>query len=80
MEEVTADSPLTTSTLEIFEDVAYIMAYQANPELPKDPDDWLDNFEMLDIYQILPELIELWNLDGLTLEEPKKKAEPQSGE
>lgn len=80
MDELSKEGYLTSQTLEIFEDVAYIMAFQADPEIPKDPDDWLDNFEILDIYQILPQLIELWSLDGVTLEEPKKKAEPQSGE
>lgn len=80
MDELSKEGYLTSQTLEIFEDVAYVMAYQADPEIPTDPDDWLDKFEILDIYQILPELIELWNLDGVTLAEPKKKAEPQSGE
>lgn len=70
---------LTAGDLECFEDVAYIMAQQADPEIPEDPDEWLDQFEILDIYTVLPEIIELWGLNALTLEEPKKKVGKRSG-
>ena len=43
--------------LEIFENVAYIMAYHADHSIPGTIDDWLDEFEM---YQVLPEILELW--------------------
>jgi hypothetical protein len=34
---------------------------------------------MFSIYQILPELITLWNLNEAQTEQPKKTAEEQSG-
>lgn len=70
---------LTSGDLECFEDVAYIMAQQADDTIPDDPDEWLDQFEILDIYQVLPEIVELWGLNALTLEEPKKKVGKRSG-
>lgn len=69
---------LTVESLECFENIAYVMAYQADQNIP-DPDTWLDQFSMFSIYQILPELITLWNLNEAQTEQPKKTAEEQSG-
>lgn len=53
--------------LEIFENVAYIMALHADPaSTPKTIDDWLDQFEMFSIYEILPEILELWGSNLFT--------------
>ena len=46
--------------LEIFENVAYVMAYHADSSIPNDINDWLDQFEMFSIYEVLPEILELW--------------------
>lgn len=46
--------------LEIFENVAYIMAYHADNTIPQDINEWLDQFEMFSIYEVLPQLLELW--------------------
>ncbi len=54
------DIELEIEDLEIFENVAYIMAYQANPTIPATIESWLDQFEMFSIYQVLPEIMELW--------------------
>ena len=54
------------------------MAYQADNTIPDDPNEWLDQFEMLSIYNVLPELIELWQLNTKELENVKKKVEEQS--
>ena len=70
---------LGVDDLECFMNISYIMAYQYDNSIPEDPDEWLDNFEMFDIYKILPELIELWGLNTVELEQPKKKVEEQSG-
>lgn len=64
---------LSGANLEAFENVAYIMAKQADSNIPADPDEWLDQFEMFDIYNVLPELIELWGLSAEPIEESKKK-------
>lgn len=64
---------LSGANLEAFENVAYIMAKQADPDIPDNPDDWLDQFEMMNIYEVLPQLIELWGLNAAGLAESKKK-------
>ncbi len=58
--------------LEIFENVAYIMAYHADPTIPGTIDEWLDQFEMFSIYQILPEILELWGANLITDATAKK--------
>lgn len=73
-----SDNDLGVDELECFMKVAYIMAWQYDNTIPNDPDDWLDEFEMFDIYIILPEIIELWGMNTETLEKPKKKVEEQS--
>ena len=52
--------------LEIFENVAYIMALHADPSTPASIDEWLDQFEMFSIYEILPEILELWGSNLFT--------------
>jgi len=60
--------------LQIFEDTAYVMAYQANPEMKeKTPDEWLDTFDMFSIYEILPQILELWVQNTKTTSSAKKK-------
>ena len=46
--------------LEIFENVAYIMAYHADNSIPSTIEEWLDQFEMFSIYEVLPQILELW--------------------
>ncbi|MGN0574639.1 MAG: hypothetical protein ACI4J2_01295, partial [Ruminococcus sp.] len=48
-------------SLEVFENIAYIMAKHADPEnVPDNPDDFLERFNTFSIYEILPQLIDLW--------------------
>lgn len=57
-------------SLELFEDISYIMAKHADPqEVPDTPDEWLDQFETFSIYQMLLEIIELWGLNVQTQEQ-----------
>lgn len=58
--------------LEIFENVAYIMAYHADNSIPASIDDWLDQFDMFSIYEMLPQILELWG-DNLATEVAAKK-------
>ena len=51
---------LEIEDLEIFENVAYIMALHADTSIPSTIEDWLDQFEMFSIYEVLPEILELW--------------------
>ena len=55
-------SNLDMFSLEMFENIAFIMAKHADPSIPDTPEEWLDNFNTFSIYQILPQLIELWPL------------------
>ncbi len=53
-------SELEIEDLEVFENVAYIMALHADPAIPPTIEEWLDQFEMFSIYQVLPEILELY--------------------
>lgn len=70
-------SELSTADLEIFENAAYTMAKQADKSVPDDIYTWLDRFEIFSIYAIMPHILELWGLNEETLEEAKKKNDPQ---
>ena len=72
-------SSMEIEDLEIFENVAYIMAFHADPTIPKTIDEWLDQFEMFSIYQVLPEILELWGSNMLTDIEAKKGLAEVSG-
>jgi len=66
-------SGITIDSLELFENIAYIMAKHADPEnVPENPDDWLENFNTFSIYEILPQLMDLWGLNIETQSESKK--------
>lgn len=72
-------SLLDVGTLEVFLNIAYVMAKQADKTIPSDMDEWLDQFSMFSIYKILPELLELWNLNMTQISEAKKNAEVLTG-
>ncbi len=60
------DKEFEIDDLEIFENVAYIMALHADPTIPKTIEGWLDQFEMFSIYEVLPEILELWGANLFT--------------
>ena len=66
------NSNLDLFSLEIFENIAYIMAKHADPSIPDSPEEWLDNFNTFSIYQVLPKIIELWGLNVQTDVQSKK--------
>ena len=57
---------LEIEDLEIFENVAYIMALHGDSNTPSSIDEWLDQFEMFSIYEVLPEILELWGSNLFT--------------
>ena len=59
-------STLDTFSLEMFENIAYVMAKHADSTIPDTPEEWLDEFNTFSIYQVLPKLIELWGLNVQT--------------
>jgi len=65
-------STLDTFSLEMFENISYIMARHADPTVPDSPEEWLERFNTFSIYQVLPQIIELWGLNLQTDVESKK--------
>ena len=73
-------SAMEIEDLEIFENVSYIMAFYADPTIPITIDEWLEQFEMFSIYEILPEILELWGTNLITDVEAKKNSKKQPGD
>lgn len=74
-----SDGELQIEDLEIFENVAYIMAYHADNSIPASIDEWLDQFEMFSIYEVLPEILELWGQNMAADVEAKKNFSAAAG-
>ena len=69
-------SNLDLFSLEMFENIAYIMAKHAEPDkVPDSPEEWLDEFNTFSIYQVLPEIIKLWGLNIQSDVESKKTSQ-----
>lgn len=71
-------SNLDMFSLEMFENIAYIMANHADPTIPDTLEEWLDEFNTFSIYQVLPQLIQLWGLNIQTQVDAKKKLVQQT--
>ena len=65
-------SNLDMFSLEMFENIAFVMAKHADASIPNTPEEWLDGFNTFSIYQVLPQLIELWGLNVQTDVQAKK--------
>ena len=69
------DIPL--EALELFENMAYIMAKHGDKDaVPDSPDEWLEEFSTFSIYKIFPVLKALWEGNMEALDLAKKKLEP----
>lgn len=77
-EEDENNSNLDIFSLEMFENIAFVMAKHADASIPDTPEEWLDGFNTFSIYQVLPQLIELWGLNVKTDVETKKNFDQQS--
>ena len=72
-DEQREDAQLEAVDLEIFENAAYIMALQGDPNpVPSDPDEWLSGFETFSIFAVMPHILELWAINQQTTAKPKK--------
>ena len=67
-----SNSNLDSFSLEMFENIAFIMAKHADANVPDTPEEWLEDFNTFSIYQVLPQIIELWGLNVKTEVEAKK--------
>jgi hypothetical protein len=82
--EVDANDPnkseIELDNLEMFENIAYLMAKHADPDsVPNTPEEWLDQFNTFSIYTVLPKIIELWGMNTEQQAESKKKFEQLQG-
>ena len=78
-ENVADGSMLDTFSLELFENIAFVMAKHADPNIPDTPEEWLEEFNTFSIYQVLPQSIELWGLNVETEVQNRKNAGKLSG-
>ena len=42
-------------------------------------EEWLDDFNVFSIYQVLPQIIQMWHMNTVTTSESKKKVNPPTG-
>lgn len=68
-------SGLSIESLEIFENIAYMMAKYADPNVPDSIDEWLEQFNTFSIYLIMPHIVDLWGLNIEQQAESKKNFE-----
>lgn len=73
------ESKLDLFSLEVFENIAYVMAKHADHSIPDTPEEWLDGFNTFSIYQVLPEIIKLWGLNVETTVNSKKNLAQLNG-
>lgn len=73
------NSNMDLFSLEMFENIAFVMAKHADSTIPDTPEEWLDSFNTFSIYQVLPSLIELWGLNVKTDVEAKKNFAQRNG-
>ena len=74
-----AASKMPVDVLTIFEDIAYTMARHADPEIPASVDDWLEQFDMFSIYEIMPVILDLWlNNMSTSIESKKNGVQPSA--
>lgn len=76
------NSQVALDDLTMFENIAYIMAMQADFDeagnrignVPKTAEEWLDGFDgVFSIYEALPQIVEMWGTNIATTSEAKKK-------
>ena len=55
------------------------MAYHADDKISNDVGEWLEQFDTLSVYKLLPDLIKLWGINVKTMSISKKKQKKLSG-
>lgn len=76
--DVESGTTLDTFSLEMFENLSWLMAKHANPDtVPDTPDEWLEQFNVFSIYTVLPAILDLWGMNTKTLATTKKNSVAQ---
>ena len=74
-------SVLPASMMEIFENIAYLMAKHADPSQPDTIEEWLEQFgNAFSVYKILPDVMAMWTEENKQTVTAKKKDEPLTEE
>lgn len=69
------DSSIPIDSLEIFENIAFLMHKHGDSSQPSEIDEWLEQFETFSVYEVLPEILEMWGLENKQMSTAKKKTE-----
>lgn len=73
-ELVDAHNNNTELNYELFENLTWLMLREGGNDVGKTPDDWLVTIDdMFEVYNVLPDVIELWSKNQITTAKPKKK-------
>lgn len=68
-----SEEEFNLNDLSVFENIAYIMAKQGDPDnVPDSMDDWLDGFNVFSIYEVFPVIMEMWGYNTETEVEAEK--------
>lgn len=74
-------SVLPASVMEIFENIAYLMAKHADPSQPDTIEEWLEQFSnAFSVYKSLTDVMEMWTEENKQTVTAKKKDEPSTEE
>lgn len=69
----TSGSSIPVELLTIFENVAWIFLKEGGEEVGANPDEWLETMDsMFSIYEVLPQILELWRLNQVTTSTPSR--------
>lgn len=77
-EDMSKGDSLSVESLEVFENISFIMAMQAEGKtitretINESMSEWLDNFDTFSIYKVVPQIMELWRLNTEQTSTPKK--------
>lgn len=67
------ESGIPIDSLEMFENIAYLMHKHGDSTQPDDIEEWLDQFETFNIYEILPKIVDMWGIETEQKSIAKKK-------
>jgi len=68
-EAISKDEPMSIEALETYENISFVMAMQGEGKeikrenVEKEMEKWLDQFSTFSIYQVVPQIMELWRLN-----------------
>lgn len=67
-----SESNIDMGNTEVLENICYTMAKQADASIP-DIDEWLDQFDMFDVFYASKDVLEMWTRNISTMSTAKKK-------